>query len=91
MFGPTRKCGRGGDDSERERDEHGGELAVAEGVVLHEASVRETTSERRDNGGWWGRVSSLPNVGGADWSQTAGRAYSETYSNEGGRRTRAPK
>ena len=56
-------------------DDGGARLAVAEGVVLREACVGETTNESRDNGGrGGGHVSCLPNMGGAKRSQTAGRA-----------------
>ena len=58
------------------RDDGGAQLALAEGVVLWEACVGETTHERCDNGG------------ACDCGTSA---YSETYSGEGGWRIRAPK
>ena len=50
--------------------------ALAEGVVVQEACVGETTNESCNNGG--GCVSCLPNVGGVEQSQNAGQAPTAT-------------
>ena len=65
-------------------DDGGAQLAVAEGVVPHEACVGETTNESRDNSGGL----ELPPQRGK--SETESDCGTSAYSDEGGRSTRAP-
>ena len=68
----------------------GARLAVAEGVVLREACVGETTHERHDNNG--GGVREQPSQRGRSETEPGcgTTAYSGIYSDEGGRSTKAP-